>query len=192
MSEPEAVIEFWLHEIGPSGWYVAAEEVDEEIRSRFGNEWRAAHAGEREFWCNGPRGTLAYLILTDQFPRNLFRGHADAFATDARALAAASAAIDRGFDLEIPEPERVFFYMPYEHSEDIADQDRCVELFERNLPETSGGYLIHAHAHREIIRRFGRFPFRNAALGRDTTADEAAFLEAGGYRAILQELEKKG
>ncbi|MDW4548116.1 DUF924 family protein [Defluviimonas sp. D31] len=188
MSEPEAVVEFWLHEVGPSGWYVAADDVDAEIRARFGAEWQAAHAGQREFWCNGPRGTLAYLILTDQFPRNMFRGKPEAFATDARALAAARAAVDLGYDLKVKEPERVFFYMPFEHSEEIGDQDLSVALVERNMPESGAGYLPHALAHREIIRRFGRFPFRNAALGRKSSAAEAEFLESGGYRAILDEL----
>ncbi|MGB3314741.1 MAG: DUF924 family protein [Albidovulum sp.] len=192
MSEPDAVIDFWLHEIGPKGWYVASDDVDAEIRARFGAEWQAAHAGEREFWCNGPRGTLAYLILTDQFSRNLFRGRPEAFATDASALAAASMAIDKGYDLQIAEPERVFFYMPFEHSEDMADQNRSVDLVERCLPETKSGYLVHAEAHREIIRRFRRFPFRNAALGRKSSAEEEEFLRDGGYGAIVRALEKQG
>lgn len=189
MSEPEAVVEFWLHEVGPKGWYVAADDLDEEIRSRFGDEWRAAKAGERDFWCNGPRGTLAFLILTDQFPRNMFRGKADAFSTDASALNAARKAVERGFDLEVKEPERVFFYMPFEHSETMEDQDLSVDLVQRKMPETREEYLPHARAHREIIRRFGRFPFRNEALGRESTAEEAAFMKEGGYRSILNALD---
>lgn len=190
MSGPEAVVDFWLNEVGSAGWYVAADEVDEEIRSRFGAEWRAAEAGERDYWCNGPQGTLAYLILTDQFPRNMFRGRPEAFATDARARAAASAGIGRGFDLAVRAPERIFFYMPFEHSEALEDQDFAVDRIGRNMPETGDGFLRHAKAHREIIRRFGRFPFRNAALGRETTAEEAAFLEGGGYGAILREIDE--
>lgn len=189
MSEPEAVVEFWLHEVGPKGWYVAADDLDEEIRSRFGDEWRAAKAGERDFWCNGPRGTLAFLILTDQFPRNMFRGKAVAFSTDASALNAARKAVERGFDLEVKEPERVFFYMPFEHSETMEDQDLSVDLVQRKMPETRDEYLPHARAHREIIRRFGRFPFRNEALGRESTAEEAAFMKEGGYRSILNALD---
>lgn len=189
MSEPEAVVEFWLHEVGPKGWYVAADDLDEEIRSRFGDEWRAAKAGERDFWCNGPRGTLAFLILTDQFPRNMFRGKAVAFSTDASALNAARKAVERGFDLEVKEPERVFFYMPFEHSETMEDQDLSVDLVQRKMPETREEYLPHARAHREIIRRFGRFPFRNEALGRESTAEEAAFMKEGGYRSILNALD---
>ncbi len=195
MSGPEAVLEFWLNEVGAAGWYAADDDVDAEIRSRFGADWRAAAAGERDFWCNGPQGTLAFLILTDQFPRNMFRGQPEAFATDARARAAASAGIGRGFDLAVPEPERIFFYMPFEHSEAMEDQDLAVDHVGRSMPEAGAEFLRHARAHREIIRRFGRFPFRNAALGRESTAAEAAFLEEGGYRAILREidaLEKKG
>ena len=188
MSEPESIVKFWLHEIGPDGWYAAVDEVDEEIRARFGKEWQAANAGEREFWCNGPRGTLAYVILTDQFPRNMFRGRPEAFATDARARRAAAMAVEKGYDLKIPEPERVFFYMPFEHSEDIADQDRCIALFEKNLHETRHEFLLHGKAHREIIRRFGRFPFRNAALGRDSTPEEREFIEKGGYGAVVASL----
>jgi uncharacterized protein (DUF924 family) len=192
MSGPEAIVDFWLHDVGPDGWYEAVDDVDAEIRDRFGAEWRAALSGERDYWCNGPRGTLAFLILTDQFPRNMFRGKPDAFATDDRARAAASMAVEKGFDLKIPEPERVFFYMPFEHSEDLSDQDRCIALFETNLDKTRDEFLLHGRAHREIIRRFGRFPFRNAALGRKSSAEEEAFLKDGGYGAIVRELERQG
>lgn len=192
MSEPEAILEFWLKDIGPSGWYRADDEVDAEIRARFLAAWEDARGGRRDFWLNGPRGTLAFLILTDQFPRNMFRGDARAFATDARARAAAEAAIAHGWDMAVSEPERQFFYLPLMHSEDIADQDRSAALFVSSMPETGASNLTHAKAHREIIRRFGRFPYRNNALGRDTTAEETAFLEAGGYGAMLRELENKG
>ncbi|SPH17662.1 hypothetical protein DEA8626_01186 [Defluviimonas aquaemixtae] len=189
MSEPEAVVDFWLHEIGPSGWYVEAAEVDEEIRSRFGAEWAAARAGERDYWCNGPRGTLAFLILTDQFPRNMFRGTGDAFATDERAREAARKAVGKEFDLSVREPERIFFYMPFEHSEKLEDQDFAVDLVQRNMIQSRDEYLRHARAHREIIRRFGRFPFRNEALGRKMTPEETEFIEKGGYRGVLNALD---
>ncbi len=192
MSEPEAILDFWLNEIGPPGWYRAADEVDAEIRARFLATWEAARDGDRDYWCNGPRGTLAFLILTDQFPRNMFRGDPHSFATDVQARAAGEDAIAHGWDMEVAEPERQFFYMPMMHSEDIADQDRSVALFESSMPETGASNLIHARAHREIIRRYGRFPYRNDALGRETTAEERAFLDGGGYGAILQELEKQG
>ncbi|WP_347313243.1 DUF924 family protein [Defluviimonas sp. SAOS-178_SWC] len=192
MSESGAILDFWLTEIGPSGWYRADDEVDAEIRARFQPAWEDARAGHRDFWLNGPRGTLAFLILTDQFPRNMFRGDPRSFATDARARAAAEAAIAHGWDMEVAEPARQFFYLPMVHSEEMADQDRAIALFTSSMPETGASNLTHARAHREIIRRFGRFPFRNEALGRDTTKEEAAFLDAGGYGAILRELEKQG
>ena len=190
MSEPEAIIEFWLHEVGEGGWYTAVDEVDAEIRARFQPAWEAAERGERDFWLNGPRGSLAYMILTDQFPRNMFRGDPRSFATDARARAGARVAIDHGWDMAIPEPQRVFFYMPFEHSEDMADQDRSIDLMTGKLPEHGAEFGLHARAHAEVIRRYGRFPFRNAALGRQTTPEEAAFLEQGGYGAIVEKLKQ--
>lgn len=188
MSEPESVLSFWLDEVGPEGWYAVVDEVDDEIRGRFLAIWEAAQAGEREFWLNGPRGALAYLIVTDQFPRNMFRGDPRAFATDARARAAAGLAIVKGWDQTIREPQRQFFYLPYMHSEDLEDQDRAVALIQSSMPETGAGNLPHAKAHREIIRRFGRFPYRNAALGRQTSAEEKAFIDGGGYAAVLNAL----
>ena len=190
MSEPEAIIEFWLHEVGEGGWYTAVDEVDAEIRARFQPAWEAAERGERDFWLNGPRGSLAYMILTDQFPRNMFRGDPRSFATDARARAGARVAIDHGWDMAIPEPQRVFFYMPFEHSEDMADQDRSIDLMTGKMPEHGAEFGLHARAHAEVIRRYGRFPFRNAALGRQSTPEEVAFLEKGGYGAIVEDLKQ--
>ena len=190
MSEPEAIIEFWLQEVGEGGWYTAVDEVDAEIRARFQPAWEAAERGERDFWLNGPRGSLAYMILTDQFPRNMFRGDPRSFATDARARAGARVAIDHGWDMAIPEPQRVFFYMPFEHSEDTADQDLSIDLMTRKLPEHGAEFGLHARAHAEVIRRYGRFPFRNAALGRQSTPEEVAFLEKGGYGAIVEDLKQ--
>ncbi len=190
MSEPEAIIEFWLHEVGEGGWYTAVDEVDAEIRDRFLPAWEAAERGDREFWLNGPRGSLAYMILTDQFPRNMFRGDPRSFATDARARAGAQVAIDHGWDMAVAEPQRVFFYMPFEHSEDIADQDRSIELMTQKMPEHGAEFGLHARAHAEVIRRYGRFPFRNAALGRQSTPEEVAFLEKGGYGAIVEDLKQ--
>ena len=112
------------------------------------------------------------------------------FATDARARAGAQVAIDHGWDMAIPEPQRVFFYMPFEHSEDMADQDRSIDLMTGKLPEHGAEFGLHARAHAEVIRRYGRFPFRNAALGRQSTPEEAAFLEQGGYGAIVEKLKQ--
>lgn len=191
-TDPEEVLRFWLDELTPGQWYVADEAVDDVIRVRFGTAWEAARAGGLTDWRKGPRGSLAYLILTDQFPRNMFRGDAKAFATDALARAATSDAIVKGWDLQIPEPARQFFYLPLEHSEDIGDQDRAVTLVQSAMPETGASTLLHARAHREIIRRFGRFPFRNQALGRESTPQERAFMAEGGYGAIVKMLESAG
>jgi len=189
MRAAKEIVQFWLDEVGSDGWYAVVDSVDEAIRSRFGKLWEDARAGGLLDWCQAPEGALAYLILTDQFPRNMFRGDPRAFATDAAARAAARVAVGKGLDLAVKEPERVFFYMPFEHSESLEDQDFGVDLMQRNMPKTGEGYVLHGNAHREIIRRFGRFPFRNAALGRDSTPAEVEFIESGGYGAIVRELQ---
>lgn len=191
MSDPVEVLDFWLGEIGPDGWYAGGEEIDDTIAVRFGDLWQALHDGGLEHWVDGTVGTLAYLIVADQFSRNIHRGTGRAFATDGMARAAARRALDMGWDMGAPEPERQFFYLPFEHSEDMADQDLCVRLMEERLASEPGN-ILHAQAHRQIIARFGRFPFRNAALGRDNTPAEAAFLAEGGYAAIVRALEAGG
>lgn len=182
MSDPVEVLEFWLGEVGPQGWYVGGAELDATCRERFADLWQAAHDGGLEHWVEGTVGTLAYLVICDQLARNIHRGSALAFATDARALAAARRAVEEGWDMGAPEPERQFFYMPFEHSENPADQSMAVRLLTERMasdPEMA----LHARAHQAIITRFGRFPFRNAALGRTSTPEEAAFLAEGGYAA---------
>ncbi|MCE6961992.1 DUF924 domain-containing protein [Cereibacter sphaeroides] len=186
--DPVAVLDFWLGEIGPEGWYSVDAAVDQEIRDRFGDLWQAACDGGLEHWCEGTVGSLAFLILTDQFPRNMFRGEALAFATDPLARDAARKAIAAGWDLGAPEPERQFFYLPLEHSEAPEDQATAVRMFEERMPETGAEGLLHAHAHAAIIARFGRFPFRNAALGRASTPEEEDFLSAGAYAAEVRRL----
>ncbi|MFN3642373.1 MAG: DUF924 family protein [Gemmobacter sp.] len=188
MADPAEVLDFWIAEIGEAGWYAGGADIDARIRERFADLWQAAHDGGLEHWIDGTAGTLAYLIVTDQFARNIWRGSARAFATDARALAAAQRAVAEGWDFGAPEPERQFFYLPFEHAEDMAMQDRCIALMATRLPETGAENLLHARAHAAIVRRFGRFPFRNAALGRTTTAEEAEWLEAGGYAAEVARL----
>lgn len=188
MPDMQDVIDFWLGDVGEDGWYAAVPEVDAKIIARFSALWESARGGGLDGWCATPHGTFAFLILADQFPRNMFRGDARSFATDVAARQAARRAIARGDDLLLGEPERVFFYMPFEHSEHLADQDWAVELMEHRLPRTGAGFAVHARAHREIIRRFGRFPFRNAALGRPSTAAEEDFLKSGGYGAVVREL----
>lgn len=188
MSDPIELLEFWLHEVGPKGWYAGGDEIDTLCRDRFEDLWQAARDGGLEHWADGTVGTLAYLILTDQIPRNIHRGTGLAFATDPQARAAAKKALEAGWDMTAPEPERQFFYMPFEHSEDPADQALSVQLMTERLasdPEMA----LHARAHQAVIARFGRFPTRNAALGRESTADERAYLDEGGYSAVVNRLK---
>lgn len=185
---PEEILDFWLQEVGPEGWYKADEALDESVRERFGDLWREARAGAFEVWRAQPARCLALLILLDQFPRNMFRGSAEAFSTDARALRTAKIAVLHGHDLATKGAERQFFYLPMMHSEALQDQDHAVRLFACRMKEEGGDNVLHARAHREIIRRFGRFPHRNEALGRETTPPEAAFMAEGGYGAVLKKL----
>jgi len=188
MDDPLDILEFWLGEVGAEGWYAGGEALDDLCREQCVDLWQAAREGGLDHWVDGTVGTLAFLILTDQLPRNMFRGQADSFATDPLALAAARRAVEEGWDMGAPEPERQFFYMPFEHSENPADQARAVRLMEERLP-LDPEMALHARAHQEIISRFGRFPSRNTALGRDTTLAEAAFLAEGGYGSVVAALQ---
>ena len=189
MKTPQEVLSFWLDEVGPDGWYNGSSDLDARVKELFEDTWKGACEGRFSLWLTYPSGALAYIILMDQFPRNIFRDSAQAFASDRVALAAAKSAVDRNWDLRIDEPARHFFYMPLEHSESLSDQDRCVRLMCERMPEKGAGYLLHAQVHRAVIRRFGRFPARNAALGRCTTKLEQDFLSNGGYAQILRELQ---
>ena len=188
MRHPEDILSFWLKEVEPKEWYIGSEGLDARIRDRFGDTWEEARKGGCGAWLRDPRHALAYVILTDQFPRNMFRGDPRAFVTDTVARRAAKTAIGRAWDLRVAEPGRQFFYMPLMHSESLVDQDRAIRMFLLRMPEGGDQNLLHARAHREIIRRFGRFPYRNAALGRESTAAEAAFVAAGGYPALVREM----
>ena len=181
MADPIDVLDFWLGEVGPDGWYAGGEALDVECRNRFSDLWQAAFDQGLEHWVDGTVGTLAYIILCDQLARNIHRGDANSFATDVQARAAAKVALGKGWDMDAPEPERQFFYMPFMHSEEAVDQALSVTLFGEKMPETGADQLIHAKAHQTVIARFGRFPFRNAAFGRANTADEAKFMADGGY-----------
>jgi uncharacterized protein (DUF924 family) len=185
---PDSILKYWLDEKGPETWYAGGEALDAEIRERFSEAWEELMAGSFGLWLTYPSGALAYIILSDQFPRNMFRGEAKAFASDKAARAAAKAAISRDWDLKIDEPARQFFYLPLMHSENLSDQDRAVRLICTRMPETGQSNLVHARAHREVIRKHGRFPFRNEALGRKSTGAESTFLANGGYMAIVNEL----
>jgi uncharacterized protein (DUF924 family) len=188
MTRPDDVLAFWLDEVGEKGWYKATDEVDAQIRDRFLEPWKLCRDGSYGLWLTYPSGTLAYSILLDQFPRNMFRGEAKAFSTDPIALAACKMAVGRDWDLKIDPPARQFFYLPLMHSENLSDQDRCVRLMKTRLADAHEN-LLHAKVHREIIRRFGRFPFRNEALRRSTTKLEAEFLNNGGYASVLRQFE---
>lgn len=186
MRTPDEVLSFWLDEVGPAGWYDVDPALDIAILETFGSTWSNAREGACGLWLSTPTGTLAYVILTDQFSRNMFRGKAEAFASDSNARAAARIAIEREWDMQIREPARHFFYMPLMHSESLVDQDRAVHLIGTRLPETGANNHLHAKAHRDVIREFGRFPFRNAALGRANTPQEEEFLNNGGYGAAVR------
>jgi uncharacterized protein (DUF924 family) len=172
--DPRSIVRFW-HDVGAEKWFAVDPKLDAEIRKRFGAEVEAASAGKRDRWLESVEGTLALLILLDQFPRNIYRGAAEAFASDARARDVARHALSRGYDLAVPHDMRAFFYLPYMHSEAMADQDLCVALIAQRLGTDSLNYPF-ALSHRREIEQFGRFPGRNQALGRKTTQAEAAFL----------------
>lgn len=188
MVAPEDVLKFWLDEVGPKGWYQGSKELDAQIRDRFLDSWQGAMEGRHAMWLTYPSGALAYIILLDQFPRNMFRGTEQSFASDRIAMAAAKQAVKRGWDLKIDEPARQFFYLPMMHSENLCDQDRCIRLMSDRMKETGASNLTHAQVHREIIRQFGRFPYRNDALGRKTTGPEAEFMASGGYAEVLKQI----
>ena len=187
MTRWEEINAYWIDDLGEEGWYRGGAELDAEIRGRFEEDWHRLMRGEYEHWRCGPRRTLAYLILADQMPRNMFRGTAGAYASDGRARAAAYAAVNQGWDMQTALPERQFFYLPFEHSESLSDQERCVRLM--MLRMESAESVLHARAHREVIRRFGRFPYRNAHLGRATTPAEQVLLDRGGYAAALEDVK---
>ena len=168
-------------------WWKKQPAVDAEIRQRFAPLVGRAAVGELDDWLGSPRGRLALILLTDQFPRNIWRGQAAAFAFDVLALRWAKEAVARGLDRDARPIERVFLYLPLEHSEELADQRAAVRLFDALAGEVApeqapafAGYLDYARRHLEIIERFGRFPHRNAALGRETSAAEAEFLRQPG------------
>lgn len=171
------VLAFW-REAGPEKWFAKDEAFDAQIARRFRPLVDAAARGELSDWEETPEGVYALLLLLDQFPRNLHRGSAHAFAADPLAREVAGRAIARGFDRTFDNPERRFLYLPFMHSEDLADQERCVALSEASGDDDSTRWAI---IHRDIIRDFGRFPHRNAVLGRETTDEERRFLEDGGF-----------
>lgn len=176
-AEARVVVEFW-REAGLSLWFAKDEAFDKRFRDRFLAAHEAAARGELAGWARSADGALALVILLDQFPRNAFRGTARTYATDGHARLIADAAVKAGHDTAFDHALTKFFYLPFAHSEDPADQERSVALV-RRLGEPD---LSHALGHRDIVRRFGRFPHRNAILGRTTTPEEQHYLETGGFK----------
>jgi uncharacterized protein (DUF924 family) len=174
---PADILAFW-RAAGPDKWFEKDDAFDAEIRARFLATYGAAAAGGLAGWENDAESAFALVIVLDQFPRNMFRGDARTYAADPLARAVAERAIARGFDQRFPPVERCFFYLPFEHSENLADQERSVALC-RAAGDEEG--VKYAEIHADIIRRFGRFPHRNRALGRATTPEEQAFLDGGGF-----------
>ncbi|MGH8033489.1 MAG: DUF924 family protein [Luteimonas sp.] len=173
--QPAEIVAFW-RDAGPAAWFAKNDDFDAEFRRRCERAHFAAARGECRHWLDDADGALALLLLLDQFPRNCFRGSGHAYATDPLARHYAARVIASGIDAQVDAALRVFVYLPFEHSEDIADQQRAVEL----IAPLGDRFIGHASAHREVIARFGRFPHRNRELGRDSTADEQAWLDAGG------------
>lgn len=170
------VVDFW-REAGPSRWFAKSDAFDAEFLSRFSDAHQAAARGELDHWTDDAEGTLALLVLLDQLPRNAWRNNPHMLATDGLALAVAKKAIAAGFDQQFEKELRPFFYLPFMHSEVLAEQERSVEL-NAALDANTQRYAV---LHRDIVARFGRFPHRNRMLGRSTTAEEQKFLDEGGF-----------
>jgi len=172
------VLDFCFAEGPVRRWFVKDQAFDAQVQERLARLHELAASGACDTWRETPAGCLALCILLDQVPRNLFRGQARAFAHDAQARAVTRHALARGFNRKLPQEQRLFLYLPLQHNEDLADQELCVRLV--GALEDNSDLLDYAVRHRDIIARFGRFPHRNAALGRESTAEEAAFLSQPG------------
>ena len=177
MMQAAQILDFW-RTAGPEKWFARDDAFDAGFRERFLDAHYAAARGEYESWMASAEGALALLILLDQFPRNCFRGTAHSYATDGLARQYARRAVAAGFDQQVESALRLFFYLPFEHSEATADQEESMRLFGR---QGDADLLRYAGLHHELIERFGRFPHRNAALGRESTQEELDYLGAGGF-----------
>ena len=183
MEQITPVIAFWRDVVGPERWFAHEPGLDLEIRKRFERLWRKAMIGTLAPWEQSAEGALALVIVLDQFPRRMFRGCRECWLTDEHAREVAGRDIESGHDLQIAGPMRQFFFMPFIHAEDLRAQEQGVRLFEERMPE---GAIHDARARHLVIRRFGRFPWRNAVAGRRSSDEEAAFLWAGGYDWALR------
>ncbi|MCV6584604.1 MAG: DUF924 domain-containing protein [Marinibacterium sp.] len=190
MTGPDTVLEFWFNELEATSWFMRDDALDAQIRTQFHDLWQRAADGDLMVWQTTPEGALAYVILTDQFPRNMFRTCSRAFSTDHLARAAAKAALDKEWDLRVAENARQFLYMPLMHSENLCDQERCVRMICGRAGADRDAQLLHARAHREEIRQFGRFPARNDAIGRPSTPAESDYLASGGYGSMVRDLQR--
>ncbi len=171
IADPEALLRFWFDDEARARWFDSTPEFDDLLRDRYLTTWEAARDGALDLWAATPRGALALIIVLDQLPLNMFRGSPRSFETEAASRAVADAALASGFEAELDADEKTFLFMPFMHSESLPDQARCVTLFRDAGLETRW-----AEHHRAIVARFGRFPHRNAILGRDDTPEEAAWL----------------
>ena len=183
--EPEFILNFWLDEVGPNCWYSSDDSLDGLIEQNFKETFEYILSGGNSLWLTYPSGALAYIIVLDQFSKNIFRGSKKSFAADRIALAASKQSIKYEFDLKVNEPARQFFYLPLMHSENLYDQEKCIRQILQKLPLSGHNLLKHARAHRELIRSYGRFPNRNSQLGRANTHFEQEYFEHGGYQAVL-------
>ena len=183
--EPEFILNFWLDEVGPNCWFSSDDSLDGLIEQNFKETFEYILSGGNSLWLTYPSGALAYIIVLDQFSKNIFRGSKRSFAADKIALAASKQSIKYEFDLKINEPARQFFYLPLMHSENLYDQEKCIRQILQKLPLSGHNLLKHARAHRELIRSYGRFPNRNSQLGRANTHFEQEYFEHGGYQAVL-------
>lgn len=177
VARPEEIFLFWK-DAGPDKWFKSDTLFDREIRARFLETYRAAMRGELEHWERSAYGAFALVIVLDQFPRNMFRGTPEAFASDEKAKQIADRAISAGRDKAVDPEVHMFFYMPFMHSEALADQERCVALMAQSGKQEN---IKYAEIHLDAIVRFGRFPHRNAILGRTSTPEEIAYLQGGGF-----------
>ena len=186
--DPEFILNFWLDEVGPNFWYSSDDSLDDLIEQKFKETLENILLGGHSLWLTYPSGALAYIIVLDQFSRNIFRGSKSSFAADRIAMSASKQSIKYEFDLKINEPARQFFYMPLMHSENLYDQEKCIRQILQKLPSSGHALLKHARAHRELIRSYGRFPSRNSQLGRSTTLSEQEYFDHGGYQALLSRI----
>ena len=188
--DPEFILNFWLDEVGPNCWYSSDDSLDGLIEQKFKETLQYILSGGHSLWLTYPSGALAYIIVLDQFSRNIFRGSKSSFAADRAAVAASKQSIKYEFDLKIDEPAWQSFYMPLIHSENLYDQEKCIRQILQKLPLSGHNLLKHARAHRELIRSYGRFPNRNSQLGRTNTLFEQEYFDHGGYQAVLSRINK--